>query len=97
LLSTYFILGDLEELASLLTSAGLELTTTSTKASTLRFGSIDELVMAEVQSTPLAERLGEEALGRILEDSRDALQSFRTEDGTVAIPIRGHVATARKH
>ena len=96
LLSTYFSRGDLDELATLLAAAGLEVTATRTRETTLRFGSVDEFVMTEVNSTPLAERLSEETLGRILEDSREALSSFLTSDGA-EIPIRGHVARAEKH
>lgn len=96
LLSTYFSRGDLGELSILLASAGLEVTATRTSETTLRFGSVDEFVMTEVNSTPLAERLSEQVLSRILEDSREALRSFGTEDGRVEIPIRGHVVRTER-
>lgn len=96
LLSTYFVRGDLEELTALTWSAGLNVTATSTASTTLRFGSVDELVTTEVQSTPLAERVSEEVIRRIIEDSREALASFLTEDGELEIPLRGHIVIAHK-
>jgi ubiquinone/menaquinone biosynthesis C-methylase UbiE len=95
LLSTYFSRGDLDELSTLLASAGLEVTAIRTRETTLKFGSVDELVMTEVHSTPLAERLSEQILHRILDDTREALSSFVT-DGGAEIPIRGHVVRTEK-
>jgi SAM-dependent methyltransferase len=97
LLSTYFVRGDLDELGSSLASAGLETTSIRTEESTLTFGSIEAFVTAEVRSTPLGDRLGDGALREIVEDARIVVEPFSSEDGTVGIPIRGHVvvATAR--
>lgn len=96
LLSTYFVLGDLDGFAGIAASAGLEVTATQTRTSTMRFTSVDELVAVEVQSTPLGERLSEEALRRIVGDAREALAPFATDDGRLDMPIRGHVILARK-
>lgn len=94
LLSTYFVRGDLEELGSSLPAAGLEPTSIRTEESTLSFGSIEEFVTAEVQATPLGERLSDDALRGIVEDARTALDPFRTGSGTVEIPIQGHLVMA---
>jgi ubiquinone/menaquinone biosynthesis C-methylase UbiE len=96
LLSTYFNRGDLEELKTALTSVGLEVSGTRTETTTLRFPSVDAFVMTEVNSTPLAERLSDDVLRTIVEDSREALRSFGVEGGGVELPIRGHLVTARK-
>jgi SAM-dependent methyltransferase len=95
LLSTYFVRGDLEELGSSLAAAGLEPASIRTEESTLSFGSIDEMVTAEVQATPLGERLSDGALRGIIEEARTALDPFRTGSGTVEIPIRGHLVVAQ--
>jgi ubiquinone/menaquinone biosynthesis C-methylase UbiE len=96
LLSSYFNRGDLDELAGDFASAGLEVTATRTDETFLRFPSVDAFVMTEVSATPLVDRLSEEVLGRIVEDSRDALRSFSTATGGVELPIRGHVVRAAK-
>lgn len=94
LLSSYFSRGDLSELQGLLRSAGLRPADVRTESTNLRFGSVDAFVMTEVQSTPLGERLTDDELARIIEDSRGALQAFTSGNGTLDIPIRGHVITA---
>jgi SAM-dependent methyltransferase len=96
LLGSYWVLGDLELVAALFEATGLEVTATRTRLGTARFGSIDELVKTEVESTPLIERIDDDVYGRILEDSRAALGRFCTDDGKAEIPIEGHVITARK-
>ena len=96
LLGTYFNRGDLDELSSALTSAGLEVTAIRTEETLLRFPSVDAFVMTEVKATPLADRLSEEVLGRIVEDSRDALRSFGSDGGGVELPIRGHLVRAER-
>jgi ubiquinone/menaquinone biosynthesis C-methylase UbiE len=94
LLGSYFSRGDLSELWRLLEAGGLWPAATITEATMLRFGSVDEFVMTEVQSTPLGERLAGDAVARIIEDSREALRAYTSPDGTLDIPIRGHVITA---
>lgn len=95
LLGTYFVHGDLDNLGRLFADAGLEVSRIRTETSVMRFSSIDEFVNVEVGSTPLIQRLSEDALDRILEESRRVLGSFRTDDGVVGIPIRGLIVLAR--
>jgi ubiquinone/menaquinone biosynthesis C-methylase UbiE len=94
LLSSYFSRGDLPELQGLLRAGGLWPTVTRTESTTLRVGSVDAFVMTEVRSTPLGERLTSDVLNRIIEDARVALRAFTSADGTLDIPIRGHVIAA---
>jgi SAM-dependent methyltransferase len=94
LLSSYFSRGDRSELHGLLRAGGLWPIATRTGSTNLRFGSVDEFVMTEVQGTPLGERLTGVELSRIVEGSRAALRAFASPDGTLDIPIRGHVITA---
>lgn len=96
LLGTYFVHGDLDHLARLFAAAGLDVSEIRTETSVMRFSSIDEFVNVEVGSTPLVERLSDDVLGRILEESREVLASFGIEAGAVGIPITGHIVTARK-
>jgi ubiquinone/menaquinone biosynthesis C-methylase UbiE len=94
LLSSYFSRGDLSALQGLLRAGGLWPVVTRTRSTNLRFGSVDAFVMTEVQGTPLGERLTGDELSRIVEGSRAALRAFTSADGTLDIPIRGHVITA---
>ncbi|HVM35520.1 MAG TPA: methyltransferase domain-containing protein [Actinomycetota bacterium] len=96
LLSSYWVLGDLELVDALFDAAGLEVTATRTRTGTARFDSVDDLVRTEVESTPLIDRIDDDVYDAILEDSRAALEAFITADGSVAMPIEGHLITARK-
>lgn len=96
LMETYWKLGDLDRLTGLVESAGLRVTRTTTRLGAVRFPSIDEFVRTEIEGTPLVERLPAEAFERILEDSREALASFRTETGGAEVPISGHLVAATK-
>ncbi|CAN5665974.1 methyltransferase domain-containing protein [soil metagenome] len=96
LLSSYWVLGDIDLVAALFEAAGLEISATLTRVRTARFDSIDELVRTEVESTPLIDRISEDVYDNILEDSRAALSRFTTEGGKAEIPIGGHLITARK-
>jgi len=94
LIGTYWIHGDLDKLAALFESAGLQITATRTRLGIARFGSIDEVVKTEVESTPLRERISDDVYRRILEDSRRVLRQFLTEAGKVELPIEGHLISA---
>jgi ubiquinone/menaquinone biosynthesis C-methylase UbiE len=96
LLGTYWSLGDPELLGRLFEAGGLEITTVRTLRELAHFASIDELVAIEVESTPLIERIGPEVYRRIVEDTREALRSFCTDEGKAEIPLEGHIITARQ-
>lgn len=96
LLSSYWVLGDLDLVAALLDAASLEVTAIQTRVGKARFDSIDELVKTEVESTPLIDRISDQVYDSILEDARVALESFTTEDGSAEVPIVGHLITACK-
>ena len=93
--SSYWALGDLELVAELFEAAGLRIAATRTREGAVRAASADELVRTEVEATPLGERVGAEVYARLLEDARAALRRFVTDDGGIAMPIRGHLVVAR--
>lgn len=95
LLTTYFAHGDLGQLTRLFDTAGLQIVSTDTRLGAMRYGSIDEFVTIEVESTPLAARLDPETYGRIRADAHRALAPFVGTDG-VALPIEGHLIVAGK-
>jgi ubiquinone/menaquinone biosynthesis C-methylase UbiE len=96
LMSAYFALGDLDQLSAWIEAAGLRVAATRTRVGAVRLGSLDEFVTVEVEGTPLLERISDEAYGRIRADAVRALAGFAGEDGRAAIPIAGHLVTARR-
>jgi SAM-dependent methyltransferase len=95
LLRSYFVRGDLGELAGSFENAGLDVTGTRTETTTMRFASVEQLVEIEVRGTPLGQRLREDVIHRIVDDARDVLSSFFTPEGELDVPIRGHLIRAR--
>ncbi|HKA69914.1 MAG TPA: methyltransferase domain-containing protein [Actinomycetes bacterium] len=95
LVTTYFVLGDLAGLVQLFADAGLRVTATSSPIGESRFGSIDELVNVEIDSTPLGDRLDPGARERILSDCRAALASHRQDSGSVSFPFQRQLIIAQ--
>jgi len=95
LLSAYWVHGDLDTLRSRFESAGLDITAIRTRLGTARWGSIDEMVRTEVESTPLVDRISDNVYRQIREESQDVLGRFQTDAGA-KVPIEGHLVIARK-
>ena len=95
LLGSYWSCGDIDELRGWFTSAGLQLTAVDTRFGTARFPSIDALVTTEIESTPLVDRLSDDARKAIVEDTRKALDPFTTADGSLEAPIECHLIAGR--
>jgi SAM-dependent methyltransferase len=96
LLGAYFVCGDLDRLVGLVEAAGLEVTTARTVAGTYRAPSVDAFVTTEVESTPLAERISEEAYRRIRSGAHSVLAPFLTSDGAVEAPFESNLVVARR-
>ena len=95
LLGAYWVCGDVDDLKSLFSAAGLAVAEVRTRVGTARFESIDDLVMTEVESTPLVERITADVYRRIREDARQALARFTTPTGA-EIPLEGHIVAGRR-
>jgi SAM-dependent methyltransferase len=96
LLGTYFVCGDLGELSSLLRSAGLKVSAARTVDGTYRAPSVDAFVTTEVESTPLVQRISQEAYGRIRADALEVLAPFTMADGRVEAPFESNLVVARR-
>lgn len=96
LLSSYWLMGNLDSVRGLFGEAGLHVRSTETHVGTARFDSVEQLVKIEVESTPLRDRIDEKTYDAILGDARSALAAFETEDGKAEVPIVGHIVTARR-
>jgi SAM-dependent methyltransferase len=94
--SSYWALGDLGLLRSLLGAAGLRVTGTRTRVGTVRFGSAAEAVATEIEATPLAERISQDAYRRLLAAASEALRPFVVDGGRVELPIKGHLVVGAK-
>jgi hypothetical protein len=88
--------GDLDELAHLVGSAGLDVTHARTHVGTYRAPSVDAFVTTEVESTPLLERISDDVYQRIRAEARDVLAPFTTANGNVEAPFETNVVVARR-
>jgi ubiquinone/menaquinone biosynthesis C-methylase UbiE len=95
LVTTYFRLGDIQELVRQFTAAGLVTTSAMASVGESRFGSVEEFVGIEIDSTPLGDRLEPEARTSILADCVDALSSWRLRDGSLWFPFECNLVVAR--
>jgi SAM-dependent methyltransferase len=93
---SYWALGDLDLVGSLFEAADLQITTTLTRAGTVRFPSASAAVATEIEATPLAHRIDQETYRRMLEAGTEALRPFVVAGGRVELPIKGHIVTATK-
>jgi ubiquinone/menaquinone biosynthesis C-methylase UbiE len=96
LVTTYFVLGDPDRLRGLGTDAGLRVEDVSAPVGESRFGSIDEFVTIEIDSTPLAERLDPTARERIAIDCREAIAPWRLDDGSLRFPFECNLLVATR-
>jgi SAM-dependent methyltransferase len=95
LLSTYWIHGDLAELRARFDAAGLVVTGVQTVRGVARFGSAEEMVRTEVEATPLVDRLDDSGYRRIIDESTELFDRFRTGGG-VDLPIDSHLVVTRQ-
>jgi hypothetical protein len=96
LVSTYFALGDSDELVRLFTDAGIAGAQVTYLTGDSRFPSVDEFVTIEIDSTPLGDRLDPAARGRMLADCREAISPWVGEGGSVRFPFQCNLVTARR-
>lgn len=97
MLSAYWASGNLDELLGTVRAAGMEVLSTRTRMGTARFGSIDQFVAVEVESTPVRERLTDDQYETLRREATDVFHAFTTPDGRAEIPIEGHLVAAQPH
>jgi SAM-dependent methyltransferase len=96
LMTTYWSCGDLGYLRGLFASAGLTVTSTRTHVGMVKYPSIDDAVTTELEATPLGERIAAETYDSLRQRARDLLQHYAAGDGSVRIPLAGHLVGARR-
>ena len=97
LFGTYWSQGDLDALADLMESAGLDVVETRSRLGTVAFPSVDAIVHTEIQATPLANSIGDEAYKEIVSATRLALREYVGPNGEVALPIRAQFIAGHTH
>jgi len=81
---------------AMIAAPGLDIVTSVTREGTARFGSVDQMITTEVESTPLVQRLTPQAYQNIRADAREALRPFETPDGQARPPLVGHIVVGRR-
>jgi SAM-dependent methyltransferase len=94
--SSYWSLGDLDLMGSLFEAAGLRVSGTETRVSTVHYGSAEEAVTTEIEATPLAQRIGQDTYRRLVPAASEAMRPFEVDGGRVELPIKGHLVTGVK-
>ncbi len=93
LLGTYWTLGDPEIMRGRFANAGLRVTAAHEHIRPAYFPNIQTMVLTEVNSTPLRDRLHQADLDKILAESHEVLAQFVQGDRLV-IPLAGYVLAA---
>ncbi|MDQ3847025.1 MAG: methyltransferase domain-containing protein [Bacteroidota bacterium] len=88
-----FILEDTTLLADLFEKSGIPLTDLQTDQTILKAPSLEQWLQIELESWALS---GKVDAATILPKAKERLQNFCTADGTIEIPMRGHIAVAVK-
>jgi SAM-dependent methyltransferase len=96
LLRSPFTLGDRSRLTELARAAGITGSEVETHQCPVRFPSIDALVQTEVMASPIRGIIDDASFDALIQGAREALATWRRDDGEVAFPLPAHVLTARK-
>ena len=96
LISTYFRLGNREQVTGQFSRAGLRVTVVRTLPVTVRAPSVDAYITTEVESTPLIDRISDEVYRRIREEARAGLARYCDASGALALPLEAYLVAARR-
>lgn len=96
LLNIYWSCGDIGELRALFDSAGMKVMSARSHTGTAKYPSVGAFVATEVEGSPLIDRITPEQYEGIREDAHEVLRPFTSADSSVAVPLQGHIVTARK-
>ncbi len=95
MLGTYWVHGDRDVMREWCAGAGLRVTAIHDHERPAYFPSVEAMVLTEVNSTPLRDRLAPAELDAIVADSYEVFAPFRTTDAQqLTIPLTGYVLIA---
>jgi ubiquinone/menaquinone biosynthesis C-methylase UbiE len=95
LLGTYFSCGSQADVEELMRSAGLRVTSARTATEAMSFASVDAYLSAEVESTPLRDRIDDATYDQIRAGAEEVLAPYVTSTG-VEVPLVGYVVAATR-
>jgi SAM-dependent methyltransferase len=96
LLGTYWSHGDVDGLLGLASAAGLSLLESRSSLGAAVFPSAAAVAQAEIQGTPLADRITPETRALIIAGTEELLGGYADESGLVRVPIRATLVAAGK-
>jgi SAM-dependent methyltransferase len=93
-----FVLGDVKDLAALLSEAGVGSAEITTHRGAAQFPSIRTMVEADLRGwlPMVGVTLTEDQIGGILQEAERALVSYKTADGRVSFRLSAHLVAAQK-
>jgi SAM-dependent methyltransferase len=91
-----FILGDVKELQTLFSEAGVDQAEIVTHIGTARFPSIESWVYTDIKGWTLADMIDDAQYQRLLEEAERSLSPFVVDDGSVAFDSPAHIVSAVK-
>jgi len=95
MLGTYWVHGDRDLMRERCAAAGLTVTAVHDHERPAHFPSVEAMVLTEVNSTPLADRLTSADLAAVIADSYEVYAPFRaTDEEPLTIPLTGYVLVA---
>jgi SAM-dependent methyltransferase len=95
-LAAPFVLGDQAELAKLFVNSGISGANVTLHEGSIQFPSIEEFIRIEVQGSPLADMVSDDAMETLAAHSESALAEFVVPSGEIVMPMDAHIVTASK-
>jgi SAM-dependent methyltransferase len=95
-LAAPFVLGDQAELAKLVFDGGISGANVTLLEGSIRFPSVKEFIRIEVEGSPLADLVSDDAMETLAAESERALAEFVAPSGEIVMPMDAHIVTASK-
>jgi SAM-dependent methyltransferase len=95
-LAAPFVLGDRVELAALFDDSGIPGANVALHEGSIRFPSVREFVRVEVEGSPLADMVRDDAMEKLAAESERVLAEFVVASGEIVMPLDAHIVTANK-
>jgi SAM-dependent methyltransferase len=95
-LAAPFVLGDPAELGELYADSGIPGAKVTLHEGSIQFPSVAEFIRIEVNGSPLADMLSDDAMQALAAESEDALVEFVVPSGAIVMPMDAHIVTAGK-
>ena len=95
-LAAPFVLGYEAELDELFASSGISGAKVTLHEGSIRFPSVEEFIRIEVEGSPLAEMVTDDAMQTLAAESENALVEFVEPSGQIVMPMDAHIVSAGK-